>query len=408
MNIRITNAFEGLPAGVKSVPQRLGRLDARTRFAGAAIIVAVLLLVGYLLWHWFGSGGSKSPPPPVVVVATAISKNVTVFEHAIGTVVAESTVQVTAQVTGQLLKADFQEGQIVHAGDLLFEIDPRPFEAALEQTRAQLAKDSAQLVSAQNDQKRYDSLFAQNAISSQQHDQADANAKALAATVASDRAAVQVATLNLGYTKIRSPIDGKTGPILIQPGNLVSANGSNPLVVITQIEPVKVSFSLPQTDLPRIQERERAHTLSALLDTHETGGTPLSAPVDFVSNQVSAQTGTIELRATFDNHDHRLVPGQMVDVDVTLANLRAATVIPREGVNDGPNGRYVFVVSSDGQANMRPVKVLFDDGTNMAVSGVKPGQKIIVDGQLRVVPGIKVRMVKPSGSGLHTEPINAL
>ena len=398
MNMRFASAFEGLPARVQRVPGSFRRLSSRTRLVlGIAAAAAAIGLVWYLVNS--GSGGHK-PPAPMVVTAKAASRNVTVVEHVIGTVVANSTVQVTAQVTGQLLSAGFKEGDIVHKGDLLFQIDPRPFRASLEQAQAQLAKDSAQLASAQNDRRRYDALFAQNAASSQQRDQAEATAKSLAATVAADRAAVQNATLSLGYTQIRSPIDGKTGPILVQPGNLVTANGSNPLVVITQIQPVKVSFSLPQADLPRIQERERAHDLEAILDAHDIGGTALKAPIDFVSNQVSAQTGTIELRATFANQDHRLVPGQMVGVGVTLNTLKNATVVPREAVNEGPDGRYVFVVTSDGSAQMRPVQVQYDDGTSMAVSGhVRRGDTVIVNGQFGLSPGDQVTIVK-EGKGL--------
>ena len=238
----------------------------------------------------------------------------TVVEHTLGTVVANATVQVTARVDGQMMSAGFKEGDIVHAGQVIFRLDPRPFQAAVEQAQGTLAKDQAMLASAHNDQIRYDTLFKQNAISQQQRDQADANAKALAATVQSDRAALDVAKLNLDYSVIHSPIDGKTGPILIQPGNLVIANGTNPLVTITQIQPVKVSFSLPQSDLPRIQNRAAQDTLTAAVDMHDTGGKPIQARVDFVSNAVSNTTGTIELRATFANADMRLVPGQLVDV----------------------------------------------------------------------------------------------
>jgi multidrug efflux system membrane fusion protein len=328
-----------------------------------------------------------------VIVATAASRNVTVVEHTVGTVVANSTVQITARVSGQLLSASFKEGQIVRAGDLLFQIDPKPFVAALQQARAQLAKDTAQLVIARNDKNRYQTLFAQNAASSQQRDQADATAKSLTATVAADRAALDIAELNLGYTQIRSPIDGKTGPILIQPGNLIAVNGASPLVVVAQIQPVKVSVSLPQSDLPQIQARANQHALSVAIDLH---GTRLTAPVDFIGNEVDNKTGTIELRATFDNRDGRLVPGQMIDVAVAVNSLKNATVVPREAVNDGPDGRYVFVVMPDNVAVMRPVNVLFDDGASMAVSGgVKRGDRVIIDGQLRVVPGKRVSIVRP-------------
>jgi len=389
MNFRFADAFETIPSRVQRVPDIWNRLDARTRWIGSALTAAAA--VG-LLWYFFFAGGkSRTPPPPVVVVAAAHSKDVTVVEHTIGTVVANATVQVTARVSGQLMIAYFKEGQMVRVGDPLFLIDPKPFQAALEQARAQLAKDEAQLASALNDQKRYDALFSQGAASSQQRDQADAAAKGLVATVASDRAATDVAKLNLGYTQIHSPVDGKTGPILIQPGNLIGANGTNALVVVTQIEPVKISLALPQADLPQIQARAREHALLATVDLHQGTAGRISAPVDFVGNEVNAQTGTIELRATFDNRDQRLVPGQMVDVEVGLKNLKHATVVPREAVNEGPNGRYVFVVPPSGEAAMRPITVLFDDGTDMAISGgIKTGDKVVVDGQLRVLPGKKV------------------
>ncbi|MDR3528717.1 MAG: efflux RND transporter periplasmic adaptor subunit [Rhizomicrobium sp.] len=367
-------------------------MSPRTRLISGITILLVLVAA---ITFWALSGKKDhARPAPAVVTATAASRDVTLVEHTVGTVVANATVQVTAQVTGQLVRAAFQEGQIVKKGDLLFEIDPRPFQAALQQAQAQYAKDEAQRVSAVATQKRYDALFAQNAISSMQRDTADATAQSAEATVDADRAAVDMARLNLGYTKIHAPVDGKTGPILIQPGNLVSANGTNPLVVLTQIEPVKVSFSLPQSDLPAIQARDRTGKLMALVDNHKPGAAKLVAKVDFVSNQVSGTTGTIELRANYDNKDHSLVPGALVDVDVTLGNLSKATVVPREAVNDGPVGRYVFVVSPDLTAKMRPVTVLFDDGTSMAVKGIARGEKVVIDGQLRVLPGIKVQFAK--------------
>ncbi|MDE2133561.1 MAG: efflux RND transporter periplasmic adaptor subunit [Alphaproteobacteria bacterium] len=396
MNIRFTNALDALPARVQRFPQAWGRLGARARWLGGALAVAVILASA---WYFLGgqSGAGRSPAMPVIV-AKAARKDVTIVEHTIGTVVANTTVQVTARVSGQLMTAYFKEGQTVRAGDLLFRIDPKPYAAALDQARAQLAKDSALLANAVNDRRRFDALFAQNAASSQQRDQADTTAKSMAATVAADRAALDIAQLNLGYTDIRSPVDGKTGPILIQPGNLIGAGGSNALVVVAQIQPVKVSFSLPQTDLPQIQARDRAHELTAFVSSREAGGQQLTAPVDFITNAVNAQTGTIELRATFDNRDQELVPGQLVDVAVSLQNLKRATTVPREAVNDGPNGRYIYVVTPSKAAEMRPVKVLFDDGINMAVSGgVKPGDKVVTDGQLRLVPGAKVSVEEAGG-----------
>ena len=404
MNIRVPQQFETVPASIQGISGAFRGADSRTR-----LILSLLGVVGAVALVWLavrvfsGRNEHVAPPPPVKVVS-AKQSNVTVVEHTLGTVVANATVQVTARVDGQLMSAGFKEGDIVHAGQLIFQLDPRPFRAALAQAQAALAKDQAMLLSARNDKARYDTLFKQNAASQQQRDQADANSKALAATVQSDRAAVDVARLNLGYSQIHSPIDGKTGPILVQPGNLVVANGTTPLVTITQIQPVKVSFSLPQSDLPRIQSRRRENALSAAIDTHSAGGKPVQAAVDFVGNAVSNTTGTIESRATFANEDMSLVPGQLIDVSVALDSLKGAIVLPREAVNIGPNGRYVYVVAKDGTAEMRPVTVLFDNGATIALSGkVGKGEKVISDGQLRVIPGKPVSVVKPDGSA-HKAP----
>jgi membrane fusion protein, multidrug efflux system len=360
---------------------------ARNIAIAAAVVVAGIAAA--LLWG--ANSGKSRVRPPAVVIARASVADVTVVEHVMATVVANTTVQVGAQVTGQLQRAVFAEGQIVKKGDLLFVIDPRPFEAAVQEAEAQRDRDRAQLVNALATKRRYDALFAQDAISRSQKDTADATAQSAAATVAADSAQLATARINLGYTQIRSPVDGKTGPILIQPGNLVTANASN-LVVITQIEPVKLSFSLSQSNLPAIQARERSGTLFALI---AGGRAPVRAPVEFVGNQVSSTSGTIELRAIVDNRDHRLVPGEIVNVDVTLNTLPKAVVVPREAVNDGPAGRYVFVVGAGEIAEMRPVTVLYDDGTRMAVRGVRPRERVIIDGQLRVLPGGKVQVAKP-------------
>lgn len=385
--------FEKIAERTRNGLRRFNQQPPRLR---VMVILGTLALIGGAAWLLAHLTGTKErgPEGPVVIVAAATAKDMTVVEHAMATVVANTTVQVAAQVSGQLQSAAFQEGQIVKKGDLLFVIDPRPIEAALQAAVAQLAKDQAQLVNANVTKKRYDALFAQNAISSQQKDSADAAAKSAAATVAADQAQVANARINLGFTRIHAPVDGKTGPILIQPGNLVAPNNQT-LVVLTQIEPVKLSFALPQSDLAQIQARQKAGKLDVLFSAPTPGAPKRSAKIEFVSNQVSNMTGTIELRATIDNADHTLVPGQQIDVNVTLDTLQKVTTIPREAVNDGPNGRYAFVVGKGDIAKMRPVTVLFDDGILMAVEGIKPKERVIIDGQLRVVPGAKVSFGKP-------------
>jgi len=361
----------------------------------------VLVLGGY--WY-FNSMSTNTNAPRANAAPVRVSRvekrDMAVVERSLGTIMAYDTVELTARVQGTLDHANFKEGQLVKKGDLLFQIDPRPFKAALAQAEAIYQKDQAQLQNALLDQKRYRALSEQGAISIQQRDTANANAAVLAATVAADKAATDTARLNLEYTQIRSPIDGKTGPMLIQPGDMINgpASPAAPLIEIAQIRPVKVSFTLPQTDLPRIQARQKTGRLIVVVSVQN--GATLQAPVDFVSDAVSNQSGTIELRATFPNDDLSLVPGQLVNVIAQLNDIPGALVVPRDAVNNGPNGTFVFAVRQ-GRANEVPVSVLTDDGTNAAVSGtLTAGDTVVVEGQLRVVPGADLRVISaPGGPG---------
>lgn len=352
----------------------------------------LLLLGGY--WYFSHDTGThtqaRRAAAAPVRVARAERRDMAVIERTIGTVVANSNVQVTARVQGQLLTAYFKEGQMVKKGQLLFQIDPRPYQAALDSAVATLANTESKA-------KRYKALLGSNAISQVDYD--DAQAAYLTA-----KAAVDTARLNLEYTRITSPVNGKTGAILVQPGNLVTPSasvGASALVNITEIQPIKVSFSLPQADLPRIQAR--AHMpggLTAQVQLHDAGGQDLSAPVDFINNAVAGTSGTIELRADFPNQDASLVPGQLVDVVVELANLSQALVVPRDALNSGPDGQFVYTVSPELVAQSHPVKLLFDDGTDAAISGdIQPGDRVITQGQLRVLPGGKVTIGGEGGAG---------
>jgi multidrug efflux system membrane fusion protein len=393
---RFAPAASAVPA-TPAAPDRNHRFKGLSSLLGGVALVAVLGSFAYLNrgGGQAQQGGPASSTAPVQV-ALAIRRDMPVVERTIGTVLANTTVQVTSRVQGVVDSAHFTEGQLVTTGDLLFQIDPRPFQAALAQARAQLAKDQAQLKNAQNSEKRIRSLYAQHLISSEELDTAIATTGSASATIEADRAAVELAQLNLDYTRIRAAVDGKTGPMLVQPGNTVAANGSSPLVTITQIRPIKVSFALPQSDLPRIQARARAGGLIATVDQSDQGGDAFSAPVDFISNHVDDASGTIELRATFPNEDASLVPGQLVDVTVELSMIADATVVPREAVNTGPDDLFVYVVTGENRAMQKSVKVLFDDGKDDAIAGdVQPGDEVIVDGQLRVVPGAAVFVEKP-------------
>jgi multidrug efflux system membrane fusion protein len=353
----------------------------------------LLLLGGY--WYFSHDGGAATQARRVtaapVQVARAQRRDMAVVEHTIGTVVANSSVQITARVQGQLLAAYFKEGQMVKKGQLLFQIDPRPYQAALDSAVATLANTESKA-------KRYKTLLGSNAISQVDYD--DAEAAYLTA-----KAAVDTARLNLEYTRITAPVNGKTGAILVQPGNLVTPSasvGASALVNIVEIQPIKVSFSLPQADLPRIQARARMPGgLTAQVQLHDAGGQDRTAPVDFVNNAVAGTSGTIELRANFPNQDLSLVPGQLVDVVVELANLPNALVVPRDALNSGPDGQFIYVVTAEMTAQSHPAKLLFDDGTFAAISSdIQPGDRVITQGQLRVLPGGKVSISRESsGAG---------
>jgi multidrug efflux system membrane fusion protein len=366
----------------RSEARNLGELrPARTYVIGGLALFAVLAGF-YFFTHDTAPKIQHRAAVAPVRVAAAQKRDMGVVEHTIGTVVANASVSVTARVQGQLVRAAFTEGQMVKAGDLLFQIDPAPYQAAYDSAMATLA-------GARSAATRSEALMKQNAIAAQANDNAQS-------AYLQAKANAETARLNLAYTQIRSPIDGKTGPILVQPGNLVSVNGTNqPLVTITQVQPIKVSFALPQGALPRIQKRVHGKGLTAVINLHAQGGEDLKAPVDFVSNAVNPTNGTIELRASFPNKDMALVPGQLVDVTVQLDDIPGAVVVPREAVNEGQTGQFVYVVTAEKQAEVRPVSLLFDDGTDAAIQGkVQPGELVIIDGQLRVVPGAKVSFGK--------------
>ncbi len=395
------NAPETRPLG--QLPPTTGPGHAprlRTWIIGGGLLV--LVLGGYRYFNSVSAGSDRPVVAAPVRVARVEKRDLPVVQRSLGTVMAYTVVEVSSRVQGTMDRAIFREGQFVRKGDLLFQIDPRPFEAVLAQAEAVYRRDQAQLQNALRDQERYASLIRQGATSTQQRDTADTNAAMMSATVAADKATMDTARLNVEFTQIRSPIDGKTGPIQIQPGNLVSgsaAGGSSPpLVEIAQVRPVKISFTLPQSDLPLIQARQKTGRLLALLSVQGRGGGTLSAPVDFTSDAVSNQTGTIELRATFPNDDLALVPGQLINVTVQLNDIPAALVVPRDAVNNGPYGTFVFTIK-DNQASEVPVNVLTDDGTNAAVSGrLSAGDTVVVEGQLRVVPGGAVRVMSTPGA----------
>lgn len=405
MNVQVpppsTSAPQTSASKASASKSQLARAQVAAMPAAKKYMIGAAGLVVALGGLWYFTQDSAPPPRRVMaapVRVTAVEqRDMQVIMRTIGTVMANSTVSVNARVQGQLTRAFFREGQMVKTGDLLFQIDPRPYQATYDNATAAMASAKAKF-------DRYSRLKGQNAISPQEVDDAQA-------TYLEARATAEAARLNLEFTQIRSPVNGKTGPILIQPGNMVasssSANASaTPLVTINEIQPVKISLALPQSELPRIQQMVATpQGLNITMNLRDAGAEKdIVAKVDFVSNAVTNTTGTIELRATSPNADLALVPGQLVNVVAVLSQIKNATVVPREAVNTGPDGTFIYKVTDD-TAQQVPVRVLFDDGEDAAISGnLNAGDRVIVDGQIRVVPGAKVQVngQRPQNGGAKT------
>jgi multidrug efflux system membrane fusion protein len=342
--------------------------------------------------------GSRGAAP--VTVAHAVRKTVAQSVHAIGRVEAYSTVQVKAQINGEVMAVHFKQGQDVAKGDLLFTIDPRPFEAALRQSEADLQRDKAQMAQAQADFDRYAFLLKEGVGSQQQYDEAKSKFESLKATVAADEANVQTAKLNLAYTQIRSPIDGRTGDLLLHPGNLVKANADTAMLVINQIKPVYVDFSLPEKDLASVRaSMAAANQLKVDVTLPGVAQETIHGVLSFVDNTVDPNTGTIVLKGLFANTDERLWPGQFVDTRLTLSERPNAVIVPSQAVQTGQEGSYVFVIDPKMKAEMR--KVVIGDtiaGETVIESGLNGGETVVTDGQVRLIPGMKVTIKNGIGA----------
>jgi multidrug efflux system membrane fusion protein len=336
-----------------------------------------------------GHGGAAAPVP--VTVAAVHSGDVPVRIKVIGNVEPFSTVAVKSQVEGQLAKVHFQEGQEVKAGDLLFTVDPRPFEAALRQAEATLAHDQAEASNATVEAERLKRLLTQGFVSHDEVDQAVTRAAALAATLEADRAAVENAKLKLQYCTIRSPIDGRIGQILAHQGNVVKENDTT-LAVINQIRPIRVGFSVPERELARIRERAATGPLSVEATLPGTDATAVGT-LSFIDNAVDTRTGTVLLKGEFANRDELLWPGQFVDVALTLDVEKGALVAPAEAVQTGQDGSYVFVVKPDLTAEVRRIVVgrAFDSSV-VVEKGLAAGERVVTDGQIRLANGSKVQV----------------
>jgi multidrug efflux system membrane fusion protein len=343
------------------------------------------------------AAGAARPAAPVVV-ASVEQRDVPVRINAIGNVEAYQTVQIRSQVNGQIEHIFFKEGQDVNQGQLLFQLDKRPFQADLEKAIGNLRHDEATAENSRLQAERYTALEKQGVISREQADLQRAQAKADASAVQADQAAVDAARVQLQYTDIRAPINARTGALMINLGNLVKANDTPFLVQLNQVTPIYVTFSVPETSLGEVRRYSTSHQLKVL--AYPKGqSNPAEGHLTFIDNGVDTQTGTVKLKATFVNKDRRLWPGEFVDAALELSVQKNAIVVPTKAVQTGQQGEYVYVVTADSTAEPRLVKTsgTYQDLTLVA-DGLKTGERVIVNGQLRVIPNAKV-VVQSTTSG---------
>jgi multidrug efflux system membrane fusion protein len=423
-------------AGLPPQPQKSGGLG-KVVFA----VICVMLLLGIVWWvrkHSATTGAkpgasARSVPPVPVVAGVVVRKDVPIYLDGLGTVQAFNTVTVRPRVDGQLIKVGFVEGQDVHVGDVLAQIDPAPFKTALAQNVAKQGQDAAQLANAELDLKRNADLLKDKILSQQVYDTQKALVDQLQAAVRADQAAIDSAQVQLNYTTVTSPIDGRTGLRQVDQGNIVHASDSSGLVVITQLRPISVAFTLPEQTLNEIHQHMAAGDLTVLAMDRDNRTVLGEGKLAVIDNQIDIATGTIKLKATFPNEDLRLWPGQFVNPRLLVTTRKDGIVVPASVVQRGPEGSYVFVITKDtkkanaqGQEHppsasqdtntpqenltveIRPVTVTqIENGEALIDKGLNPGERVVVDGQYKLQAGSKVRPSQSAKGGKPAKPENS-
>lgn len=369
------------------------------------IIIAVLLPPFVAL-----SGCSKKAekpkgrPPALVTTASATQQNVPVLIKAIGNMEASESVVVRTQISGELTKVAFREGQDVQKGALLFQLDPRTYQAAIRKAEATLARDKVIMVNARKDYERYSQLVKDGIVTQEQAEGYRTKAESAAADMAADVAAVDSAREQLAYCTINSPISGRLGVLAVNRGNVVKANDTV-LVTINKLTPIYASFTIPEKELPEMKRQMAGGRITVEAEVPGTTGIKEKGIVSFIDNTVDPTTGTIRLKASFDNASKQLWPGQFVNLSLILGMKNNAVVIPSQAIQTGQNGQFVFVVKPDATADIRQV-VSGPVSQEMTVieKGLQPGEQVVIDGQMRVIPGGKVEIKQPEKQGSPSPP----
>jgi multidrug efflux system membrane fusion protein len=346
-----------------------------------------------------GRGGGGSNAPVAAIIGTVLQKDVPIYLDGLGTVQAFNTVTVRSRVDGQLKKLSFQEGQDVRAGELLAQIDPDPYRTQVEQLDAKKKQDEAQLAFARVELKRNADLLAQKIVSQEVYDTQKAQVDQLDALVKADQAGIDNASVQLNYTTINAPIGGRTGIRFVDEGNIIHAADSNGIVILTQLRPISVVFTLPEQSLGEIQRQQAQGPMTVVALARDNSTSLDEGQLAVFDNQIDTTTGTIRLKATFPNPSLKLWPGQFVNARLLLAVRTNGIVVPASVVQRGPEGAYAFVVNNDMSVKMAPVKVSqIDQGQALIDSGLNPGERVVVDGQYKLQPGSKVRSAESPGS----------
>jgi len=361
--------------------------------------VAVAAIVSALVVaHRFPSKPASAAPPAVptvpVVAGTVTSHDVPIYLQGVGTVIAYNTVIVRSQIQGQITKINFSEGQTVKTGDLLAVIDPRPYQAQLDQATANRSRDEAQLTNAESNLKRYTTLGNQGWATPQLVETQNAQVAQLKAAIKADEAAIEWAQTQLSYTQLTSPIDGVTGIRQIDIGNIIHPTDPNGLVVVTQLEPISVIFTLPETSLPQVQQHLASGALKVEAYSQDNTMKLDEGTLDFIDNEIVQTTGSVRLRANFPNKAHRLWPGELVNAWLLLDTRHDGLTVSAAAVQQGPQGPYVYVINADSTVAVRPVKVAQVSGGQALIdSGLSAGEQVVVDGQYKLQPGIHVTIL---------------
>lgn len=377
--------------------------------SGIAIAATILIVAGggYMLLEHVGEDKPKagatssaaSGPVIPVSIATAEKRDIPIIVRGLGTVQAFKTVAVKTRVDGQIVKISFREGQDVKAGDPLFQIDPRPFQATLEQAKAAKQRDEAQLAGAQLDLDRYGKLIGSGFQSRQSYDQQKTLVDSLKASIAADQAAIDNAELNLTYADIRAPIDGRTGQRMIDLGNLVQTGQSTTLVTINQIKPIYVNFTIPQYANHHLRKRQSRTPLPVFAYSADGKMKLAEGQISLIDNQIDTATGTLRLKGEFANTDERLWPGEFVNVRLEIGMHKDAVTVPQRAVMQGANGYYAYVVKPDNTVEHRVLEVeMNQDGMAVIAKGIDAGEKVVVDGQYRLTNGSRVRIDRPTAA----------